>query len=273
VPGSPLLLMLHGWMDVSGTFQFLVESLQSDWHIIAPDWLGCGLSDWRRRPYWLADLMIDLDALVDCLSPQVPVRIVGHSMGGNIASLWAGARPERLERLVLVESFGAPRFTAVTARELHLAWLRDGRNPPREPTYAGLEAFAERLRQANPRLSGEQAERMCCWLARELDDGRIAVRVDPSHRNALGHYLRDEEYLSAWSSITAAVLWVTASESATLRLFIDEYGSELELKARLQHMRGLRHVEITDAGHNVHHDQPGSLARVIEPFLLEDFRN
>ena len=41
---SPRLVLLHGWMDVSASFQFLVDALQGEWYVVAPDWRGFGLS-------------------------------------------------------------------------------------------------------------------------------------------------------------------------------------------------------------------------------------
>lgn len=50
-PGSPSMFLLHGWMDVSASFQFLVDSFTRDWRVIAPDWRGFGLSEWQRDGY------------------------------------------------------------------------------------------------------------------------------------------------------------------------------------------------------------------------------
>jgi len=48
---APRLFLLHGWMDVGASFQFLVDSFVRDWQVIAPDWRGFGLSDWVRESY------------------------------------------------------------------------------------------------------------------------------------------------------------------------------------------------------------------------------
>jgi pimeloyl-ACP methyl ester carboxylesterase len=106
---APLLVMLHGWMDVSASFQFVVDRLRRDWQVVAPDWRGFGLSE--RTPgdcYWFPDYLADLDALLDAVSPEESVRLVGHSMGGNVAMLYAGVRPARVRGLVNLEGFGMP---------------------------------------------------------------------------------------------------------------------------------------------------------------------
>ena len=75
--GAPRLFMLHGWMDVAASFQFLVDSLSRDWHVIAPDWRGFGLSEWRPEGYWFPDYYADLEALLDLYQPGAPVLLVG----------------------------------------------------------------------------------------------------------------------------------------------------------------------------------------------------
>ena len=77
---APKLFLLHGWMDVSASFQFVVDCLAHAWHVIAPDWRGFGLSAWQRDGYWFQDYYADLDQLLEIYTPQAPALIVGHSM-------------------------------------------------------------------------------------------------------------------------------------------------------------------------------------------------
>jgi pimeloyl-ACP methyl ester carboxylesterase len=65
-PGAPKLFMLHGWMDVAASFQFLVDAFQRDWHVIAMDWRGFGETDHPTRypgtaSYWFPDYVADLE--------------------------------------------------------------------------------------------------------------------------------------------------------------------------------------------------------------------
>ncbi len=83
--------MVHGWMDVSASFQFVVDAFAEDRHIVAPDWRGYGLTDWPRTDgYWFADYLADLDAVIDHIAPDQPVDLLGHSMGGNVAMMYSG---------------------------------------------------------------------------------------------------------------------------------------------------------------------------------------
>ena len=103
------IVLLHGWMDVSASFQFLVDAFAADWDVYAPDWRGYGLSAWSGSDnYWFPDYIGDLDALLAALSPDGPADIVGHSLGGNVAGMYAGVRPHRVRSLVSLEGFGIP---------------------------------------------------------------------------------------------------------------------------------------------------------------------
>ncbi|MGQ0546927.1 MAG: alpha/beta fold hydrolase [Betaproteobacteria bacterium] len=94
--GAPKMVLLHGWMDVSASFQFLVDALHGEWDVYAPDWRGYGLTEWGKADcYWFPDYIADLDELLLRIEPSLPVNLVGHSLGGNVAALYAGIRPQR----------------------------------------------------------------------------------------------------------------------------------------------------------------------------------
>ena len=103
---APAVFFLHGWMDCSPTFQFVVDALEKDWHVIAPDWRGYGESEWLLQPYWFPDYYADLDRLLEHYSPGKPARLVGHSMGANISATYAGVRPQRVAQLVMLDFLG-----------------------------------------------------------------------------------------------------------------------------------------------------------------------
>jgi len=257
--------LLHGWMDVSASFQFLVDALPADWDVFAPDWRGYGLSDWGKSDcYWFPDYLADLDALLDRISPQAPVNLVGHSLGGNVACLYAGVRPARIRRLVNLEGFGMQATQPDQAPARYARWLDGLRHNPGFRPYASFGALAERLQKNNPRLKRERAEYLARHWGRELADGRVQLRGDPAHKIVYPVLYRYEEARACWSKVTAPVLWVDAQESDTLKRIGLGPAQHAERRAAFA---SLRYATINGAGHMLHHDQPEQVARLLEDFL------
>ncbi len=262
---QPKLFMLHGWMDVSASFQFLVDSLQADWHVIAPDWRGYGLSAWGPADsYWFPDYMGDLDRLLAHFEPDRPVALVGHSMGGNIASMYAGVRPERVSRLVNLEGFGMSRTEPAKAPERYAKWLAQLADKPGFRDYADFNELAARMRAGNPRLSEARALYLAQHWGGQNAAGRVELRSDPAHRmiNPVAYQL--EEAMACWRNVAAPVMWIDGAESKTMeRMRIN--GDDHE--ARKACFRNLSAHTVAEAGHMLHHDQPERLAELIGTFL------
>jgi pimeloyl-ACP methyl ester carboxylesterase len=264
-PAHPKLFLLHGWMDVSASFQFFVDALAGDWHVIAPDWRGYGLTQWSGADsYWFPDYLADLDQLLARFSPDRAVDLVGHSMGGNVASLYAGARPGRVARLVNLEGFGLRSTGAAEAPGRYARWLAELGEVQRFRDYASFEELAARMRATNPRLAPDRALFLAHHWGMPTPDGRVTLRSDPAHKRVNPVLYRLEEAEACWRAITAPVLWVEGAESETLRhLRLDRAAYE----ARMRCFATLRAHTIPDAGHMLHHDQPQALARIVEDFL------
>ncbi len=261
------LVLLHGWMDVSASFQFLVDALEGDWDVYAPDWRGYGLTDWGRSDcYWFPDYVADLEALLEAFHADAAVNLVGHSLGGNVAALYAGIRPERVARLVNLEGFGLAATTPDQAPGRYRRWLDELRDPPGLKPYPGFAALAERLQRGNPRLTRTRAEFLAQHWGRVADDGQVVLRGDPAHKIINPMLYQYEEVRACWQQVTAPVLWVDTSGTTLLRR---AKISAQDHAARRAAFARLRHVTLPDAGHMLHHDQPEALARLIEAFFAE----
>jgi pimeloyl-ACP methyl ester carboxylesterase len=271
--GAPKLFMLHGWMDVGASFQFLVDALRGDWHVIAPDWRGFGLSEWSVDGYWFADYLADLDALLERFAPGEPARLVGHSLGGNVVMLYAGIRPQRIARVVSLEGFGIPAESPDVAPDKFAAWLDALKDPPAFRPYRDLGAVADQLQKNNPRLSRDKAEFLAAHWAQAQPDGGARLNSDPKHKLPFPTVYRMEEVVAIWKRITAPVLWVAATESFIPK-WLDAHpegeaatGSLEGIRARLAQLPGARLVTVGEAGHMLHLDRPDAVAAALEPFL------
>lgn len=265
----PALVLAHGWMDVAASFQFLVDALRNERHVTALDWRGFGLTEPPAGvdTYWFPDYLGDLDAVLDELSPEQPVDLLGHSMGANVAMLYAGVRPERIRRLVNLEGFGLPNGPATLAPKRYAAWLEELKQPQRLRDYASVEEVAERLRRNNPRLTAERAAWLAPhWSRRDEATGRWVIQGDPAHKRANPVLYRAEEALACWARIAAPVLWVEGRQTDVAKYWGDRY-PRAEFEARLNVVPRVERVILEDAGHMLHHDQPEQLAVHIERFF------
>ncbi|KWE56554.1 alpha/beta hydrolase [Burkholderia ubonensis] len=269
-PDAPTLFMLHGWMDVAASFQFVVDALAGDWQVIAPDARGFGLSDWpvARQGgghYWFHEYLGDLDALLDHYAPAGQVNLVGHSMGANVVCLYAGARPERVRRVVDLEGFGLAPARAEQAPGRLRGWLDGLREPSVLKSYASLDEVAARLIKTNPRLEPRRAAFLAAHWSKRGDDGRFHLLADPAHKMVGPLLYRLDEVMATWAQVRAKVLHVEAVDSPTLAYLAG--GIPLpEFKARFRAFPDWREKLVDDAGHMVHHDQPEQIAALIEAF-------
>jgi pimeloyl-ACP methyl ester carboxylesterase len=263
--GRPKLFLLHGWMDVSASFQFLVDALRADWQVIAPDWRGYGLSAWGPADsYWFPDYMGDLDRLLAHFEPERPAALIGHSMGGNIASIYAGVRPERVAHLINLEGFGMSRSEPGKAPERYAKWLGQLADKPGFRDYADFAELAGRMRTGNPRLTETRALFLARHWGRENAGGRVELRSDPAHKliNPVSYQL--EEAMACWRNVAAPVLWIDGAESRNRERM---RANSVDDEARKACFRNLAAHTIPDAGHMLHHDQPERLAELIDAHL------
>ena len=263
-PSAPKMVLLHGWMDVSASFQFVVDALTREWDIYAPDWRGYGLTQWAgAESYWFADYLADLDFLLQEIEPKQPLNLVGHSMGGHVAGLYAGVRPARVAKFANLEGFGLAATRPEQAPRRYARWLDELHVPPRLRPYESFAALADRLRANNPRLSRERADFLARHWGKESEHG-VVLRSDPTHKVVNPVLYRQDEVRACWQAVTAPVLWVEAAESDALKRVGLDPAAHAERRAAF---RDLRHVVVPGAGHMLHHDQPEAVARLLEEFF------
>jgi pimeloyl-ACP methyl ester carboxylesterase len=256
------IVLLHGFLDTSDSWQFLVDRLPSGWAFAAPDWRGFGRTEWPHDGYWFADYFADLEALLDALTPGARARVVGHSMGGNVAALYAGIRPERLEWLVNLEGFGLPRSQPSQAPRRFAEWLDELRAPERRSVYPSVERFAQMLMMRNPRWPPDRARFIARAWTRPAEGG-VELAADPAHRRVNPVLYRREEAEACWKAIRIPML-LAFGELSEFRPRLGPDGADDYFHALIA---GVELVTLPGVGHMMHVEDPETVAKEIESFV------
>jgi pimeloyl-ACP methyl ester carboxylesterase len=276
VQGSlPPLVLVHGWMDVAASYQFVVDALSDAFvlgrSIIAPDWRGYGQTGAAGADnFWFPDYLADLDFLLDHYAPGQQVDLVGHSMGGNVAMLYAGVRPARIRKLVNLEGFGMPATRPSQAPGRFAKWMDELKSLHKGELalkpYNDVDGVARRLMRTNPRLSQDKAD----WLARHWaapdGEGQWRILGDAAHKVTNAQLYRVDEVLDIYRCISAPTLAIEASDDSLGKWWQGKY-TLAEYHERLKSVPNVITAVVQDAGHMLHHDQPAALARLLENHL------
>jgi pimeloyl-ACP methyl ester carboxylesterase len=257
------VVLVHGWGDTGETYQFVADELAPHRTLVAYDARGFGRTQWPGDGYWFPEYLADLEAILDHLSPGQPVDLVGHSMGGNVAMLYAGARSQRVRRLMNLEGFGMRRTQPEQAPARYREWLDELKRGTEFATYDSFEHFAQILGRRNPRTPPDRLDFIARSWGQADADGRVRLRADPRHKHVNPVLYQREQALACWREITAPVHFVVGQHSAFVKRMLEDMVAE-----RWQTMSGdIAPVTVAHAGHMLHHEQPAAVARLIEAFF------
>jgi len=260
-----LSVLLHGWLDHAGSFDLLAPLLPG--RTVALDFRGHGDSQWVGAGgfYHFIEYIADLDGALEILSPQEPVRVVGHSMGAAAALIYAATRPGRISHLTMIDAVPLSISTEEIPARLG-SYLEDLRKiPRRRRRVASAEDAAQRLLRNNPSLS-EKAARL-------LAQGGTAP--DPEQENALAW--KWDPLLRAHSPlpISEPVIQLICAQAAVPVLAIrGQTGMmphEPQLRARFPRLKLSVHT-VPGSGHHVHLDNPEEVARLVAAAWREPVR-
>ena len=267
--GAPVAvaILLHGLQDDGRSFDLVAPALTAaGLSVIAPDLRGFG--DSARVPagayYHFADYVFDLADLVDQVSPRAPVFLVGHSMGGTVASLFAGAFPERVALLALLEGVGPPTMPDAISPDRFRMWITDVRDTrARQERTMSLDEATRRLAKNHPRVDDhvvrERAERLT--RPAPTDPDRRVWSFDPLHRTTSPFGFCAERWKAHAVRITAPTLIVGGGTEG--------FHPEDEA-ARVSAIPCAKIVDLPGAGHMMHWTKPRELAALLIEFLNDN---
>ncbi len=263
--GKPPLILVHGGRDHARNWDWTAEALRDEYHIIAIDHRGHGNSEWvSDGNYSSNDMVYDLAQLIHQLGVG-PVRIVSHSMGGNVALRYTGMFPDMVTKLVAIEGLGPSPEVRAKQRETPYPqraaeWIAKkrkaaGRTPRK---YESIEAAFARMIEENSYLTEAQARHLTIHGVNRNEDGTYSWKFDP-HLNVWGVEDVADEFLEAmWGAITCPTLLLYGADS---------WASNPEKDGRIKHFKTAEVIEFEKAGHWLHHDQFDKYIRVLRDFL------
>jgi len=252
-PGAPGICFLHGGSAHSHWFDGVIGPFIGRYHVLSLDQRGHGASDWPAPPaYATEDFVSDLLGVMDAMG-WARMTVVGHSMGGANSMALAAWHPERVDRLVIVDS--RPSIPAERLGMMHQRGARALRAPRRHSTPESAVASFRLLPRetvADPRFLAHVAR--AGIVKRE---GGWSYRFDPAANGSR----RPHDMWPHLSHITAPTLIVRAALSPVLT-------GDMAARMRAA-IPDVRLVEVPDAYHHVTLDQPDRFVRAVEGFLAE----
>ncbi len=268
-PKKPKLFLFHGWLDTAASFDFLCQYLEKDFYCIAPDMRGYGKSEHGKSDlgYFFYEYVADVHAVLSYFSPQEPARVLGHSLGGAIASFYAGSFPERVSHFINVEGFAVRDNPPDRAPEKARKWIEELEGK-RFQSFPDLCSFAKRLVQNNPRLPRDRALFLARFLTKRVGPKkRFTMAADPLHKLSDPYALPKEYHYSFWEKIGARCLLVCAQKSE-MNIWVQTQDLKKQLREWRSHFPKVsRWVTISDCGHMVHHEKPEALAKEVLAFI------
>ncbi len=275
-PQSNPVVVLHGMRDVSLSLLPLAAALADSRHVILPDLRGHGRSG-KPGSYAMPEFVFDLMSVIRALSPERPVALFGHSLGGHIVTRFSALFPDLVRAVVVVEGLGPPARPWLDDPEARLRSeaqrLLGTYDNARQRPLPSVEFAAERLLVNNPRLDPGYALTLARQATERNADDNLVWAFDP-HVGSVFLSAGEEGSQRYWSGVRCPTLLVTGGRSS-------EYWSHAmppgeawdgsfapgELEGRLACFADHEHVEFPDAGHMVHFDEPERLADTTLDFL------
>ena len=255
---NPLVIMLHGYMDHAHSFDLLADKLSEKYHLIAWDARGFGQSE-HIHPYayyYFFDYIFDLELFINHFTDQ-PVILLGHSMGGIIASFYSGTYPQKVSKMINLEGWFLSDYPFSEAAGKAKVWMEGVKNLKGFKPMKNIEEAKLRLLRTDTMTPEDFALHLAekCTIEK---DGFLIWSHDPLHRTRSPQQTYYGQIKSFLENIECPVLLMQGDKTF---FELKKYEQNLEL------YRNSERIEIFDAGHNLHIHKPDEISDLIIKFL------
>ncbi|MEZ4668212.1 MAG: alpha/beta hydrolase [Anaerolineae bacterium] len=258
-PGQPLLVLLHGLASTLHMFDLIAPQLASDFHVIAYDQRGHGLSDKPVTGYDFETVAADLDHLLDALGlTGQPFVLAGHSWGAYTALYYAATRSASVHKTILIDG-GLRPMTDYFSRVEEMA-------PPQHHNWA-LEEVKRMIRED--------------WLGAafrpELEQLVLSI-YDTSNPSAVKPHLSLKNHMEIASALWnfRAVDYYTRIQSPLLVINAVNTGNtpdprlQAYVAAVEQQVEHCKAIWMPDTIHDIPWQRPGQLVEIMRAFMTQD---
>ena len=260
---SPHLMFVHGIRDHARSWDRVADTFQDTFHIVVPDLRGHGDSAWSLgSTYSFLEYVCDIEQLVRQRSLD-NLTIVGHSMGGTVAALFAGIYPERVGGLVMIEPIGIyPELQSANPAMTLRGWIASNRDlAARIPKkYESVEEAFHRMQTANPHLKPDFARYLTIHGSHQNEDGTYSWKFDNHTRTGTPYEIPNRDMIALWERVNCPVLIINSR---------DGYPHRIGHEGTLRHFRNVKLEVLDDAGHWTHHDRLTEVSHLIGTFANE----
>lgn len=252
------VLMIHGWLDNALSFARLAPALAGNRDVYSLDMAGHGRSGHRPegQGYQLMDYVADLAELVETHfkdSPGGQVDLVGHSLGGIVSVLYAAAFPERVRRLVMIDSIGPiSRKPDEVIDQMRKSIIKRMTGSGKAVVYPDIELAAKAREGGMIPLSPEAARMLVARSMKSSGDGFV-WQTDPRLRHPSMIMMDEAQVTACLKKVVTPTRFLRATQGLL--------ASRPELDSRLDAIANLDVVAVP-GGHHCHLD--GDVEPVID---------
>jgi pimeloyl-ACP methyl ester carboxylesterase len=259
---KPALILIHGTRDHARSWDRTAAALVDRYWVVAPDLRGHGDSDWAiGGDYSIIDYALDIHSLAEHLGRET-YTLIGHSLGGGVALEFAGACPERAEKIVTIEGLGGLGWREEARRPAHVRmrrWMENMQHmEERRPrVYSSIDEAVERMVERNSHLTPGLARHLAVEGVRPVEGG-FAWKFDNYTHAGSPYEFNMEDARDLWNQIRCPILVLYGEES---------WGRRFPGGLDLSPFHDVRVIRVERAGHWVHHDQFEAMMEHINRFL------